>query len=337
MAHFPSLIKPDVIQPRQQGFVLIAVLGMIMLLTLIASFVAGYAEQRLTQTLALRDRWQQQFDQQATLATVQFMAATQARIQGGIALNDEQWLRLDSKPYLGVGQSVFALQDEGSLLSLLEPDRDRWQRLLYKEGLSASQAEQFLDQLQDYTDQDDLRRLNGATAQDYLQAGLEPPPQRFMISPGQVFNLLNVQLDTQQWQPLLQKILPLVTTRSGQLSNINTGPEAVLATLEGADEALWHQLVIAREQAPFHDLYDANKRLGKIIPLDVMTVPSIASDFIRIQLWPDKDDCRQQAWIGLTLTPSSKQAPWEIDYVFNYQHAQPCQPPVALAAELLAR
>lgn len=321
----------------QQGFVLIAVLGMIMLLTLIASFVAGYAEQRLTQTLELRSRWQQQLDTQATLATLQFITATQERTHGGIALAKEQLLRFDNQPYLGIGQSAFALQDEGSLLSLLDPDRSRWQRLLYKEGLSASQAEQFLDQLQDYTDQDDLRRLNGASRQDYQQANLEPPSQRFMISPGQVFNLLNAGLDAQQWQPLFHKILPLITARSGQLNNLNTTPEPVLATLPGADENLWRQLVAEREQAPYTDLSDANQRLGLILPLDPLAVPTYPSSFIRVQLWPHKDDCRQQTWIGLTLTPSSNRAPWEIDYVFNYQHTPACQPPAALAAEPFAR
>ncbi|MGB5855880.1 MAG: hypothetical protein WBH20_11560 [Oceanisphaera sp.] len=330
----PLIYSRSSLSPKkEQGFVLIAVLGMIMLLTLIASFVSGYAEQRLNQTLELRTRWQQQLDQEATLATLQFIGATEERTHGGFALSSDELLRLDSQAYLGLGQAVFALQDEGSLLSLLEPDRDRWQRLLYKEGLSASQAEQFLDQLQDYTDQDDLRRLNGASRQDYQQTGLEPPTQRFMISPGQVFNLLNGE----QWQPLLHKTLPLITARSGQLNNLNTAPEAVLATLPGTDENLWPQLVAEREQGPYQDLSDANRRLGMILPLDPLAVATYPSTFMRIQLWPNKDDCRQVTWIGLTLTPSSNRAPWEIDYVFNYQHTQACQPPAVLAAATLAR
>lgn len=322
---------------QQRGFVLIAVLGMIMLLTLIASFVASYAEQRLNQTLALRSAWQSQLDQQATLATVQFLMATHDRTYGGWAL-PEQTLRVDGRPYQGVNQTVFAAQDEGSLLSLLDPDRMRWQNLLQNEGLSASQAEQFLDQLEDYTDQDDLRRLNGATALDYTQAGLEPPPQRYMISPGQVFNLLNAQVNAEQWQPLLYKILPLITTRSGNLLNLSTAPKAVLATLPGTDSELWEALVAERtQQGPFTSFSDANQRLGRILPLDEMNVPSIPTSFVRVQLWPKADACRQSTWIGLTLTPTSTRAPWEIDYVFNYQHHQACQPAAALAAAALAR
>ena len=319
--------------PKQHGFVLIAVLGMIMLLSLIASFVASYAEQRLNQTLELRSRWQQELDQQATLATVQYMLATHARTNGGWQFSANEILRVDGRPYYGIGNALFAVQDEGSLLSLLDPDRERWQRLLYKQGLSASQTEQFLDQLQDYTDQDDLRRLNGATSTDYLQAGLEPPPQRLMVSPGQVFNLFNAQ----QWQAVLHDILPLSTIHSGQLNNINTAPQEVLATLVGGEDSLWQALVEARSQQPFINLSDANQRLGQILPLDPFAVPTLPSPYVRLQLWLNKDDCRQATWIGLTLTPNSNRVPWDINYVFNYQQPQPCRAPVALAATPLAR
>lgn len=327
-----SVSKPAPLA-SQQGFVLIAVLGMIMLLSLIASFVASYADQRLEQAIELRSRWQQHFAQEATLATVQFMLATTERNTGGWEVEPDVTLRTDNRPYYGLGSTVFAAQDEASLLSVLDPDRDRWQRLLYKEGLSANEAEQLLDQLQDYTDQDDLRRLNGANSIDYQQAGLAPPTQRFMISPGQLFNLLNAA----QWRPLLYKLLPLSTTRSGQLLNINTAPQAVLATLPVTDDSVWQELVAERADNPFSSLGDANQRLGRILPLDAMSMPTLPSNFIRLQLWSNDTDCRQATWIGLTLTPSSNRAPWEIDYVFDYQHSQPCRTPAELAAAPLAR
>lgn len=317
---------------RQGGFILIAVLGMTILLTLIASFVATYAEQRLQQTLELRNRWQQQLDQQATLATLKYFLATNDPVNGGWPLSSEQILRADGRRYTGNSTTVFALQDEGPLLSLLTPDRERWQRLLYQHGLSASQTEQFLDQLQDYTDQDDLRRLNGASSLDYKQADLAPPPQRFMRSPGQVFNLLNAK----NWQPLLYDILPMVTTYAGQVTNLNTTPQAVLATLPGADDVLWQSLVEQRELHPLKDLRDANQKLGQVIPVNDIFIPTVPSEYVRLQIWRNGDRCRQVTWIGLTLTPSAIRAPWEIDYVFDYSHSQPCQSPVALDAAALA-
>lgn len=320
----------------EQGFILIAVLGMIMLLSLIAAFIAGYAEQRLEQTLELRTRWQQQLNRQAQLATLQFELATGGQVSGGWQRLENNkpaspLLRGDGRRYTGLGGQVFALQDEASLLSLMDPDADRWQRLLMSRGLSFNEAEQFIDQLRDYTDQDDFRRLNGANKQDYLNRGLEPPPQRFMISPGQVFNLLNAG----QWQSLLYRLLPMVTTRSGQLHNLNTMPAPLLATMPGTDQQLAASLVQQRQATPFVDLADANQRLGKLLALDGMSMPSVPSNFIRIQWWPSATECRWSAWTGITLTPQSTRAPWEIDYVFDYHHPQSCTEPVASSATAL--
>ena len=332
-----------------QGFVLIAVLGLLIVLSLIAAFVSDYAEQRLQQTLELRQQLQGQLDQDATLATIMHIVATRplsqnawllqtpaapasaadpfSATQPGLGSVGHPQLRVDGQRYQGIGQAAFSLQDEGPLLSLLEPDRERWIQLFSQHALSPQQAERFLDQLQDYTDQDDLRRVNGATSSDYLEQGLDAPPQRLMISPGQVFNLLD---STSLQQPLLA-MLPLLTARSGQLHNLNTAPAAVLQTIPGIDAALAEALVGERRNGAFNDLADANQRLGRIIPLDPLAVPSQASPYLRIILWPSASDCRQPLWVGLSSTPNSRLTPWEIDYSFSLDHEQPCHAPEQMA------
>lgn len=331
---------------RSGGFALIAVLGLLMLLSLVAAFISGYAEQRLEQTYQLQRQLQGQLDRDATMATLLHVLATRPLMQNAILLRNPQQearssfdpfadsfagvkvedyphLLVEGTRYRGIGGSAFSLQDEGPLLSLLEPDRQRWTRFFAQHGLSPQQAERFLDQLQDYTDRDDVRRLNGATSADYLNQGLQVPPQRLMISPGQVFNLL----DAAALRPQLQAMLPYVTARSGQLNNLNTAPAAVLQSLPGFDAALAEAIVSERRQRPYADLSDANARLGRIIPLDPLTTPSRASPFMRIQLWSETADCRQPLWLGLSSTPTSRTAPWEIDYLFSSEYEQPCDTP----------
>ena len=332
-----------------QGFALIAVLGLLMVLSLVAAFIADYAEQRLEQTFQLRQQLQAQLDADATLATLLHVIATRPLLQNAFLLsappttpttpdpfsrasadldiNQYPHLTVEGQRYHGVGESAFALQDEGSLLSLLEPDRQRWIELLGQHGLSPQQAERFLDQLQDYTDQDDLRRLNGATSSDYINQGLAPPPQRLMISPGQVFNLL----DGQTLHNELLALLPFITARSGQLHNINTAPAQVLQTMPGIDASLAKALVNERQRRPYTDLADANQRLGRIIPLDPLATPSQASPFIRIKLWMTSGQCRQPIWLGLSSSPTSRLTPWEIDYFFTLDHEQPCHTPQQVA------
>jgi len=352
--------KPAVSQPgasclplsapaTAKGFALIAVLGLLMVLSLVAAFISGYAEQRLEQTFQLRSRLQERLDQDATLATLLHVVATRPLLQNAyllrpppptaasydpfsralpdVDISQYPHLVVDDRPYAGIGSAIFALQDEGPLLSLLDPDRERWTRLFQQHGLGPQQAERFLDQLQDYTDQDDLRRLNGATSSDYINQGLEPPPQRLMISPGQVFNLL----DSAILHDELLAMLPFATSRSGQLHNLNTAPAAVLQTIAGIDESLAEAIVQERRNKPYSDLSDANQRIGRIIPLDPLAAPSQASPYLRIKLWTVMTACRQPIWLGLSSTPTSRSTPWDIDYLFSLDQEQPCRTPQPVA------
>ena len=328
-----------------QGFALIAVLGLLMVLSLVAAFISSYAQQRLDQTIQLRQQLQDRLDQDATLATLLHVVATRPLLQNAyllrspppasiafdpfsnsmpdIELIDYPHLSVDGRHYRGVGNTAFILQDEGSLLSLLSPDRERWTQLFAQHNLTPQQAERFLDQLQDYTDQDDVRRLNGATSSDYLNQGLAPPPQRLLISPGQVFNLL----DGAALHDELLAMLPFATARSGQLHNINTAPAPVLRTIPGIDENLAEAIVQGRLDKPYTDLADANRRIGRIIPLDPLAAPSQASAFLRVKLWTVTADCRQPVWLGLSSTPTSRSTPWDIDYLFSLDQEQPCRAP----------
>jgi general secretion pathway protein K len=316
---------------KDQGFVLIAVLGLLMVMSLVAAFIATYAEQRTHQAIELRETWQAKLDQQSTIATLLHLLATRPRVAegyaltlpGGSHLSDKDTLSLtaDSRVYQGIGNSRFAIQDEGALLSLLDPDRARWHLLLKNRGLAPIEADRVLDLLLDYTDKDDLRRLNGANDSDYLARGLLKPSHRLMVSPGELFNLL----EAGQW-PWASNILPMLTARSGQLFNLNTMPLELLGSLSGVDKDTAERLVMLRQQQPFLSLADANQRVGKILPILDEQVPGIVSIYTRLIVWSgDDNQCRQQKWIGISLSPSSIQAPWEIDYAFTFNNERHCE------------
>lgn len=120
---------------RSGGFALIAVLGLLMLLSLVAAFISNYAEQRLEQTYQLQEQLQSQLDRDATLATLLHVIATRPLMQNAYLLRNPQGqarngfdpfsnspatLQLSDYPHLlvegaryrGVGNSVFSMQDE---------------------------------------------------------------------------------------------------------------------------------------------------------------------------------------------------------------------------------
>ena len=143
-----------------------------------------------------------------------------------------------------------------------------------------------------------------------------------MVSPGEIGNLL----DADKWEEWLPSVQMLSTTRSGQLLNINTMPAPLLATLDGFDDDLIARMVLLRQEKPFSSIEDANQRLGKLLPLDPSMVPGIISIYSRVMIWDQSNgsDCRHQKWIGISLSPSSKHAPWDIDYAITFDHGPDC-------------
>lgn len=84
----------------------------------------------------------------------------------------------------------FALQDEAGLVNLNGADQAAVARLLALQGVPERVAVQFAARLADYTDADDLERLNGADGPAYRNAGLPPARNRPLDAPLQAFSTL---------------------------------------------------------------------------------------------------------------------------------------------------
>ena len=95
---------------------------------------------------------------------------------------------------------------------------------------------------------------------------------------------------------------------------------------DGFDDDLIARMVLLRQEKPFSSIEDANQRLGKLLPLDPSMVPGIISIYSRVMIWDQSNgsDCRHQKWIGISLSPSSKHAPWDIDYAITFDHGPDC-------------
>ncbi|WP_162176381.1 type II secretion system protein GspK [Enterovibrio calviensis] len=320
---------------------MIAVLGFIAVLSVLAGLVATWTEAETNRAIALRNAWQQELDVQATIATVLYTVSAGGKTVNGYGgaktasnvapQSDDPFvvsgeflqhakIQGDGTRYQGIGESVFSLQDEGSLLSLLSPDRERWGSMLSSYGLSMFETSQFLDHLEDYTDQDDFRRLNGASSADYTAAGLALPSHRLMVSPGQILNLLGGE----RW-PWLKGILGIVTVHSGQTVQFNTMPKPVLETLHGISNQQAQLMLEERARTPFLSAADVSARTGVILSGSAMNIAQMPSKYLRIMVWSNSDKCGEAYWMGVVLTPSSNRAPWEIDYGFEYETKAVCR------------
>lgn len=94
-------------------------------------------------------------------------------------------------------------------------------------GVPADSRAPLIDKLQDYIDADSLRRLNGAEARDYAEAGREPPADAPLRTPWEVRRILDwdkvdkIAREDSRW-PVLASTAPV------DGFNVNTAPRDLL-------------------------------------------------------------------------------------------------------------
>ncbi len=223
-------------------------------------------------------------------------------------------LPLDDRPYQGIGKACFSIQDEGGLLSLnYFQTSPYFERLLGLMGVPALQRGPLIDKLLDYTDEDDLHRLNGAEAKDYEKLGLNPPPNRFLLTGWEIRNVLGWNEYSELWGDNDLSLPRLTTTASGVIPNPNTAPKILLKTIADIDDETAGRIIDAREKKPFSYPNEVSLAAGKNLSLDPMGLPFFPSSRLRITLWYQGGKHIKE--IHLRLTPKAdKKAPWLTDY-----------------------
>lgn len=345
-----------------QGFALVAVLVALTVITLLASAVALSTQRAVREASENADNFAADVAMTSTRDTLLFLINTQRQTYAGITVDRQVvWsagqatasrpmnaddfglpptlpigneIRLDGRPYLGLGGARFSLQDDGGLFS------PNWTFDLYRPGFfellnippgdwASLEAKRL-----DYQDPDDLYRLGGAEAEQYRRAGLRPPTNRTLVTPLEVRQIMG-------WNDMLADrddgaVLSLLTTSRNIMVNVNTAPIDVLRTLPGVDETVAKRIVALRESTPymlgwqFLDTFD--------IPLDELApIGLLATGNGTLRLWHNAGGpIRVVHW---TLTPTDEGGrPWRIDYelVLPRDDISNDTPARAVASPLLA-
>lgn len=328
---------------RPRGFVLVAVLAMLVILSLLAGTI-GLVTQRVRDEQMQRQRLMQaSIDMASTRASVVYLLLTQRMTIGGLTVDDRIVLSedekaaarrgegdgislmptgsevsLDGTPYLGTADIRFSLQDDRGLLAF------NWTAPVFLEGLLAqghhpAAADTTLpiatlqNLLLDYQDPDDLYRLNSAEADGYREAGRPPPSNRVLATPLELRRVIG-------WGEALaflgdrEIIGTLTATRSAQI-NLNTAPARVLASLPGVDVAMARRAIDARTVAPFISA-SAFERLLGVVPAEDGYLALYPLPSGTLTLWPGGGGAAQV--LHWTLTPLDDGGrPWREDYEFT--------------------
>jgi DNA uptake protein ComE-like DNA-binding protein len=306
--------------PRQQGFVLVVTLWILAIITIGAAYFA----ERVADSIRLARQSQQVtdalVDTASTRAEILFRLATTRFSIYGLGPTPQDAIALDNRPYRGSGQDVVRLQDSRGLINVNFIQPEMLRRLLGQMGVAAERRDAMLDSLNDYTDTDDLRRLNGAEAAEYRALGLPLPPNDWLVTPWQLQNIIGWREQAALWKD--QRLPEMVTAARVVGFNLNTAPREALAALPGSSPEMANSLIKLRALQPFVSVSQLGG-LANQAGLDTDSLMFFPGDNVRLTQESDKIPWALRCQI--TLTPFADRAPWRIDYYIKTGVTSPAQ------------
>ena len=294
---------------RQSGFILVVTLWMLAVITIGAAYFADRVATSVSLAARSQETTEALIELASTRAEILFRLGTVRVSNFGLGQTAQDAIALDNRPYRGSGQDIVRLQDSRGLINVNFVDATMLRRLLGQLGIPAENREALLDTLNDYTDTDDLRRLNGAESAEYRTRNLPPPPNDWLITPWQLQNIIGWREQPALWKD--EKLQDVVSTARVLGFNPNTAPRDALAAFPGSSPELADKIIERRTLSPFNDVAELSALTGQTViePDNVVFFPG---ENIRLTLESDKIPWALRYQI--TLTPFGDSVPWRVDY-----------------------
>lgn len=286
---------------RESGYILLAALVVLALMALVAGQLAWRLDllrgqsaivERMAEGLLAADNARARILHDLTTEPLQSIA---------LGASARRW-RLDGEPMPMPGGVVASLQDHRGLVSVNVPARAVLTRLMIAQGVAPERVDQLLDALNDYTDTDGLRRLTGAEQPEYDALGLRPPRDDWVDSAEELRQIIG-------WRdlgPVLDRLLPLLSSQRDGSFNPNTAPrEVLMARLPGVSAEQINAFMARRQMAPFRSPLEARTATGfPFSDNDVFSPGPSLRLRLRIEGLPVALE------YNLLLTPESSVRPW---------------------------
>ncbi|MCC7069234.1 MAG: general secretion pathway protein GspK [Burkholderiales bacterium] len=266
---------------RQRGIALILVIGLVVFLSVIALSFSD--NQRLTTQLA-RNTVQTALAQAAADGAVNRMVYELARPRPPDAqVAAERW-KADGVPHQwtesGIQMAVSA-RSEAAKIDLNFAAEPLLKQLFVSAGASEEEADAIVAAVKDWTDADNLKRPNGAEADDYRAAGKKVlPANDFFVAVEELQNVMGVT------PKIYNAVAPLLTVNSRSPGiDPQAATLAVMRLIPGIDAAQAGDWIAQRDAAlrdgltppplPFSSPYFAGGQQAIRIRADVMTADGI--------------------------------------------------------------
>ncbi len=300
-----------------RGYVLVFVLAALALVALVAERFQVRIDDLRKQTATLSDHARARVAAGNALAAGLYWLSTRPPGPAGYGPLGQPGLRADDRPYALDTGGQLRVQDLRGLYPLNMPERGSFARLLHGLGADDALDDSYLDILLDYEDTDNLKRLNGAEADDYARLGLPPPRNDWLLSVREL-NRMPLWRDHPE---LVVAIEPLVSVSRAASVNPNTAPRQILqALLPQARAEQLDRFEVLRAQAPFPSGDVAHQTSGLALNRDDFVF--FVSDQQRLTVWAP--GMPQSLQYNVLLLPEGRTAPWLISEV--HPAARPPEP-----------
>lgn len=246
---------------RAAGVAMVLVLWVIMVLSLL---ISGFAFTMHVETqVASFSRKQLKAEMLARsgieVARMQLILDLRSATEGGFDALNQLWatnelLYVDHA--LGEGTFNVKVIDEESKLPLNRATPEQLKRLVEVLGIEPVDGDVIVDSIQDWTDDNDLHRLNGAESDYYMSLS---PPYRAKNAPfdrnEELLLVRGVTRDIFRGTTATEKdeahlgLSEFVTTLSSGQVNVNTASSIVLQAWLGLDEAITDAIINRRDGA----------------------------------------------------------------------------------------
>jgi len=209
------------------------------------------------------------------------------------------------------GASVeIRIQDTRGLINLNLATREELLRLLARLGIEQEKLDPLVARLQDYTDPDDLIRLNGAEREEYVRAGRPPPANALLATPWEARRVLGWDAEPGLWTR--DGLSEIAATSHAVGYNLNTAPATVLEIVAGMTAETAAAAVEARKTTPFVSFENLAGFGAPLVLNDPLRFILFPSDTMRVTFTLPQSGRRVQ--MAFVLTPNATEAPWRIDY-----------------------
>ena len=295
---------------QQRGFVLLLTLWVLVIVTMAAAYFGQRVQSAVELAQQSRQNTQALIDMASTRAEIVYRLSCSTFTEYGLSRGNTT-IYLDDRPYQGLGSTLLQIQDTRGLVNLNFIDDARLNLFLGQLNVAPEQRAHLIDTLRDYTDADNLHRLNGAEADDYRALGLPPPTNRALVSPWQAKQIIGWRSTLQLWQD--NRLARLASISQSMGINPNTAPAEVLATIPGVNADMAQIIMARRRILPFTHDWQIEQITGVSHNLPMgMGIVATPSDTLRIT-----QSAAGLAWAiqyNLKLTPIGPNAPWRTDY-----------------------